>query len=80
MKTTTQFPVNPGTAVEVTCSYPEAINLGSNEVTCKSETYYDFETEPNCEIEGKSNHRRHVKAISIELGACATCRANSISI
>ena len=34
METTTQFPVNPGTVVVVKCSYSDAVNAGSSEVTC----------------------------------------------
>ena len=68
METTANFPVNPGTLVEVTCSYPEAINVGSNVVTCLSETDYLFETEPNCEIKGKLNQccDIHVKAVTLQ--------------
>ena len=53
MITTTQFPVNPGTVVEVTCLYSDAVNKGSSEVTCMYSTDYSYETEPSCELAGK---------------------------
>ena len=34
INTTAQFPVQPGTAVEITCSDPKAILKGSKRVTC----------------------------------------------
>ena len=52
MKTTTQFPVNPGTEVEVTCSYSGAVNDGSSEITCKKGTDFTFSKEPECSIPG----------------------------
>ena len=52
MKTTTQFPVDPGTVVEVTCTYHNAVNQGSSQVTCTSVTSFTYETEPSCEIQG----------------------------
>ena len=55
METTADFPVNPGTVVEVQCTYPEAINEGSNEVTCISGKTYNFEKEPKCAIAGKKS-------------------------
>ena len=53
METTTQFPVDPGTVVEVTCSYSDAVNEGSNEVTCTTGTDFTFSQEPSCSIPGK---------------------------
>ena len=53
MKTTTQFPVNPGTVVEVTCLHSDAANEGSIEVTCITGRLYTFSTEPICSIPGK---------------------------
>ena len=55
MKTTTQFPVIQGTVVEVTCSYSDAVNEGSNEVTCTSGTDFTFSKEPSCLIPGRLN-------------------------
>ena len=52
METTTQFPVNPGTVVEVTCSYSDAVNEGDNKVTCTSGTEFTFYVEPSCSIPG----------------------------
>ena len=51
--TITQFPVDTGAVVEVTCSYSDAINEGSNEVTCKAGKIYSFSKEPSCSISGK---------------------------
>ena len=53
IKTTTQFPVNPGTVVEVTCSHPNAVNEGSKQVTCTIGTDFTFSEEPRCSIPGK---------------------------
>ncbi|KAL5252523.1 hypothetical protein ACHWQZ_G015337 [Mnemiopsis leidyi] len=50
IKTSTQFPVDPGTVVEVTCSNPDAVNEGSSEVTCTGATDYAFSIEPSCSI------------------------------
>ena len=52
MKTTTQFPVNPGTVVEVTCLHSDAVNKGNSGVTCITGRLYTFSTEP-CSIPGK---------------------------
>ena len=52
IETTTQFPVDPGTVVEVTCTDADAVNKGSSEVTCKSDTSFTYVTEPSCEIPG----------------------------
>ena len=54
MKTTTTFPVNPGTEVEVTCTYPGAVNEGSSLVTCAHNTDYNYDKEPRCDIPGES--------------------------
>lgn len=48
METTSQFPVDPGTAVEVTCLHTDAVNKGSSEVTCITGKLYTFEVEPSC--------------------------------
>ena len=53
LETTTQFPVDPGTVVEVTCSETGAINTGSSEVTCTFDTYFTHQQEPNCVNPGK---------------------------
>ena len=53
IETAAEFPVDPGTVVEVTCSYPEAINEGSKEVTCISGESYNYEMEPSCKIAGE---------------------------
>ena len=68
LTTTAQFPVDEGTLVEVTCSYREAVNKGSSEVTCVTWTNYTYETEPNCEIEGKLNQccAIHVKTVTLQ--------------
>ena len=52
METTTQFPVNPGTVVEVTCSHPDAVNKGDSEVICTAGTDFTFSKEPSCSIPG----------------------------
>ena len=48
LETTTQFPVNPGTVVEVTCSDLDAINHGSKGVICTEGTIFTFLIEPSC--------------------------------
>ena len=53
LQTTTQFPVNPGTVVEVTCSETGAINTGSSEVTCTFDTYFTKQLSPSCSVLGK---------------------------
>ncbi|KAL5250368.1 hypothetical protein ACHWQZ_G016193 [Mnemiopsis leidyi] len=52
LRTTAQFPVKTGTTVEVECFYTEAINEGSNVITCISGEDYDFIKEPTCMIAG----------------------------
>ena len=63
--TTTEFPVDPGTVVDVTCTYPEAVNKGSSQITCTHYTDYSYDVEPSCEIPGMQfisgiNSRIHV--------------------
>ena len=53
LETTTQFPVNPGTVVEVTCSETVTENSGSSEVTCKSGRLFTYQEEPHCVMPGK---------------------------
>ena len=49
IRTTTQFPVVPGTVVEVNCFKSGALNKGSSEVTCTTGTEFSFEfNEPEC--------------------------------
>ena len=50
METTTEFPVHPGTVVDISCSNPSALKQGSSEVTCRGITGTDFTfvVEPNC--------------------------------
>ncbi|KAL5251349.1 hypothetical protein ACHWQZ_G016894 [Mnemiopsis leidyi] len=60
VETTTQFPVDPGTVVEVTCSNSDAVNEGSNEVTCTTGTIYTFSKEPKCLIPGWTAVQRGV--------------------
>ena len=49
IRTTTQFPVVPGTVLEVNCVESSALNKGSSEVTCTSGTEFKFEyNEPEC--------------------------------
>ena len=49
LETTTQFPVDPATVVEVTCSDPEARNItGSFQVTCYSDRIFTYKSEPRC--------------------------------
>ena len=48
-ETDTQFPVDPGTEVEVTCSGEDRLNSGSSTATCVGGT--NFETvglQPDC--------------------------------
>ena len=52
METTTQFPVVPGTVVEVKCSDSEAFNFGSNVVTCTIQTEFTYSEEPSCSTAG----------------------------
>ena len=53
--TTTQFPVDSGTVVEITCSNSDAVNGGSSEVTCTTGTDFTFSIEPSCSIAGLSH-------------------------
>ena len=53
MDTTTQFPVDTGAVVKVTCSNSDAVNEGSREVTCKTGKLYTFLEEPSCLISGQ---------------------------
>jgi len=46
--TTTKFPVDPGTVVEVTCSDTGTFNNGSSQVTCASGTQFTYQIEPLC--------------------------------
>ena len=52
METTTQFPVDTGTVVEVTCSNSEYVKKGSSELTCKTGKIFTFSVEPSCSIPG----------------------------
>ena len=52
METTTQFPVDTGNVVEVTCSNSEAVKKGSSEITCKTGTIFTFLEEPSCSLPG----------------------------
>ena len=52
METSTQFPVNSGTAVGITCSNTNAVKVGCSKVTCLSEAVYTFFEEPSCSIPG----------------------------
>ena len=52
METTTQFPVDTGIVVEVTCSNSDAVKEGSNEVTCSIGRDLTFSIEPSCSIPG----------------------------
>ena len=52
METTAQFPVDTGAAVEVRCSYSDALQKGSSEVTCLSGIGFTFSDEPSCTIAG----------------------------
>ena len=53
IETSTQFPVNPGTVVEVTCSDSEALIKGSSKVTCTGTEYTGHSKELSCSIPGK---------------------------
>ena len=65
IKTTTQFPVVPGTVVKVRCSQSGALHKGSNEVTCSSETEFTFLKEPSCSNLGKFQESRTDIELSI---------------
>ena len=51
ISTKTQFPVYPGTMVEVTCS--GTFNMGSSQVTCASGTQFTYRIKPHCADLGK---------------------------
>ena len=51
---TTEFPVDPATVVDVTCSDSDHVNTGSSQVTCAYYTEFSYESEPNCGIPGTS--------------------------
>ena len=44
----TEFPVGPGTVMEVTCSDPGFIIAGSSQVTCAAGTQFTYRIEPYC--------------------------------
>ena len=48
LTTSTQFPVKPGTLVEVKCSDIGATNVGSTKVTCIFDELFSFQSEPIC--------------------------------
>ena len=48
IETAANFPVDPGTVVEVTCSDSGALNKGSNKVTCTAGTEFVYLKEPSC--------------------------------
>ena len=52
METTTHFPVNHGTKVEVKCTDSDAVNEGSSEVTCSVGTVFSFFRQPSCSKSG----------------------------
>ena len=52
METKTQFPVDFGTVVEITCSDTDTVVEGSSEVTCIAETMFTLAQEPSCIIPG----------------------------
>jgi hypothetical protein len=52
IKTTTQFPVVPGTVVEVTCSELGALSKGSSQVTCVMGTEFSYSEGPSCSKPG----------------------------
>ena len=52
IETTTQFPIDSGTVVEVKCSQSNAVNKGSSILTCSVRTEFDFSKEPSCSILG----------------------------
>ncbi|KAL5270471.1 hypothetical protein ACHWQZ_G001256 [Mnemiopsis leidyi] len=53
LETTTPFPVDTGTVLELSCSNYAAVNegSGSSEVTCITGTAYSFSKEPICSIQ-----------------------------
>ena len=51
IETTTHFPVDPGTVVEVTCSDTNAV-LEGNSITCITGSIFAFTKEPSCSIPG----------------------------
>ena len=52
METSTEFPVDTGTVVEVTCSNSDHIKKGDREVTCSTGKIFTFSEEPSCSIPG----------------------------
>jgi hypothetical protein len=75
MKTTTQFPVDTGTVVEVTCSESEALNKGSSAVTCVTGTEFSYTVEPSCSNPSNSNIETPISFASAwqhEFGAAIT--------
>ena len=55
MKTTTQFPVDAGTVVEVTCSDVDATLMGDKNVTCTLGRDFTYLNEPWCLGKGHVN-------------------------
>ena len=52
LETTTQFPVNCGTTVTVSCG-PGYELKGDNQITCDRDTSFTYDTEPTCQKLGK---------------------------
>ena len=59
METATQFPVDTGTVVEVTCSYSDAVFEGDSQITCINGKDFTFSEEPSCKIPGEYNRKCH---------------------
>ena len=52
METSSQFPVDSGTVVKVTCTDSGAVLKGSSEVTCTKGKVFTFTGEPSCSNPG----------------------------
>ena len=52
IKTTTQFPEDRGTLVELACSDTDAVFKGNNVITCIHGRDFNFSKDPKCSISG----------------------------
>ena len=52
LEITTQFPVDPGSVVEVNCINSGHVITGSSQITCIYNTEFSYDKEPNCGISG----------------------------
>ena len=55
LKTSSKFPVVPGTNVTITCADKDRFLMGDGIITCQTGTSYTFDETPHCEDKGRAN-------------------------